>query len=204
MADPLASLEVHPLTGDRFGDVATLFGQGGDPKWCWCAFWRVRGLDWTNTTADANRERLRRLARRSPAPGLIAYLDGEPVGWVGLGPRESFDRLQHSKVLAPVDDKPVWSIVCFVVARRRRGRGVARALLAGAIEYARDHGATLLEGYPADTGQGRLSAAAAYKGTVGMFEAQGFEVVERRQWNRTTPVRPIVRRAVRPRRAPEG
>jgi GNAT superfamily N-acetyltransferase len=191
-------LEIVPLTRERFADVAALFGQGGDPKWCWCAFWRVRGLDWTNATADSNRERLRKLARKDPAPGLLAYLDGEAVGWVGLGPRPSFDRLEHSKVLAPIDDKPVWSIVCFVVARKRRGQGIARSLLDAAVDYARDHGATLLEAYPADTGSGRVSAASAYKGTVGMFEAAGFEVVERRQWNKTTPVRPIVRRSVRP------
>ncbi len=199
MTSPAQDLEIVPLTRERFADVAALFGQGGDPKWCWCAFWRVRGLDWTNATADSNRERLRKLARKDPAPGLIAYLDGEAVGWVGLGPRSSFDRLQHSKVLAPIDDKPVWSIVCFVVARKRRGRGIARALLDGAVGYACDHGATLLEGYPAET-SGRISAASAYKGTVGMFEDAGFEVVERRQWNKTTPVRPIVRRAVPPSR----
>ena len=199
MTGPAEGLEIEPLTPERFPDVASLFRQGGDPKWCWCAYWRVRGLDWTNATADSNRERLRKLAKRDPAPGLVAYLGGEAVGWVGLGPRASFDRLQHSKVLTPIDDKPVWSIVCFVVGRKHRGQGVARALLAAAVDYARDHGATLLEGYPAET-NGRLSAAAAYKGTVGMFEAAGFEVVERRQWNKTTPVRPIVRRAVRARR----
>jgi GNAT superfamily N-acetyltransferase len=196
MTGPAEGLEIAPLTPERFPDVAGLFRQGGDPKWCWCAYWRVRGLDWTNTTADSNRERLRKLARREPAPGLVAYIGGEAVGWVGLGPRTSFDRLQHSKVLAPIDDKPVWSIVCFVVGRRHRGQGVARALLAAAVEYARDHGATLLEAYPAET-NGRISSAAAYKGTVGMFESAGFEVVERRQWNKTTPVRPIVRRAIR-------
>jgi GNAT superfamily N-acetyltransferase len=198
VTSPPLDLEIHPLNPDRFADVAALFAQGGDPKWCWCAFWRVRGLDWTNATADSNRERLRKLAKRTPAPGLVAYLDGEPVGWVGVGPRQTFDRLQHSKVLAPIDDKPVWSIVCFVVGRRHRGKGVARALLDAAIAYARDHGATLLEGYPADTSAGRVSAAAAYKGTVGMFEEAGFEVIEKRQWNRTSPVRPIVRRSVRP------
>ncbi len=195
------TITIEPLNAERFDDVASLFRQGGDPKWCWCAYWRVRGLDWTNATANSNRERLRKLAKRDPAPGLVAYLDREAIGWVGLGPRTSFDRLEHSKVLAPIDDKPVWSIVCFVVGRKHRGQGVARALLAAAVEYARDQGATLLEGYPAET-NGRISAAAAYKGTVGMFEDAGFEVIERRQWNKTTPVRPIVRRAVRARRRP--
>ena len=201
MTDATASeLEILPLTPDRLPDLAGLFGQGGDPKWCWCSFYRVRGVDFRTATAKGNRAVLERAtattARQGRAPGLIAYRDGEAIGWVSLGPRDDYERLQHSKVLAPIDDRPVWSIVCFVVARRARGQGIARALLDAAIAYARDHGATLLEAYPADTDGGRIPAANAFKGTVPMFEAAGFEVVERRQANRTSAPRPIVRRSV--------
>jgi GNAT superfamily N-acetyltransferase len=201
MADETASeLEILPLTPDRLPDLAGLFGQGGDPKWCWCSFYRVRGVDFRTATASGNRAVLERAtaatAAKGRAPGLIAYRDGEAIGWVSLGPRDDYERLQHSKVLAPIDDRPVWSIVCFVVARRARGQGVARALLDAAIAYARDHGATLLEAYPADTEGGRIPAANAFKGTVPMFEHAGFEVVERRQANRTSAPRPIVRREV--------
>ena len=115
------------------------------------------------------------------------------MGWVSLGPREDYERLAYSKLLAPVDDTPVWSIVCFVVSRRARGKGVAAELLTAAIEFAREHGATTLEAYPVDTGGGRVPAANAYHGTLAMFERAGFDVVERRQWNATSPVRPIVR-----------
>lgn len=94
------------------------------------------------------------------------------------------------------DDTPVWSIVCFVVSRGERGKGVATALLAAAIAYARDHGATMLEAYPTGTSAGRIKAAYAYAGTLAMFERAGFDVVERRQWNASTPVRPIVRLAL--------
>ncbi|MGH2394355.1 MAG: GNAT family N-acetyltransferase [Candidatus Limnocylindria bacterium] len=193
-------LEVHPLTRERLPDLAALFGQGGDPKWCWCAFFRVRGMTFQNASASENRAVLERgvdgLGGR--APGLIAYRDGEAIGWVSLGPREDYERLQHSKILAPIDDKAVWSIVCFVVGRRARGQGVASALLEAAVQYAREHGATLLEGYPVETDGGRIPSANAFKGTLSMFERAGFKVVERRRWNRTTPVRPIVRRRVRP------
>ena len=130
-------------------------------------------------------------------PGLVAYRDGEAVGWVSVGPRDDYERLQHSKVLAPVDDKPVWSIVCFVVARAARGQGVARALLDAAVDYAREHGATLVEAYPVETDGERVPAAQAYKGTLGMFERAGFDVVERRRANSTSAPRPIVRRAIR-------
>ena len=194
-------LKIHPLTPARMADLAKLFGQGGDPKWCWCAFNRVRGMTWANSTPESNRQVLadavRTTAREHRAPGLVAYRGSEAVGWVSLGPREDYDRIQHSVVLAPIDDKPVWSIVCFVVGRKARGQGVGHALLDAAIAYARQHGATLLEAYPAETGGKRIPSASAFRGTVSMFERAGFEVVARRQFNKTTPVRPIVRRRVR-------
>lgn len=201
----MSELEIQPLTPDRLPDLAALFGQGGDPKWCWCSFFRVRNADFAHATADTNREVLERAVDTTAAdgrnPGLVAYRDGEPIGWVSVGPRDDYERLKHSKVLAPIDDKPVWSIVCFVVSRKARNRGVARALLDAAVDYARQHGATLLEAYPVDTDGERVPAAHAFKGTVGMFERAGFEVVERRQFNRTSPIRPIVRRRVRRARA---
>jgi GNAT superfamily N-acetyltransferase len=204
MAPMTMDLEIKPLTRDRLGDLAALFGQGGDPKWCWCSFYRVRGATFQNSSEKQNRAVLEGAvdALKDRAPGLVAYRDGEAIGWVSLGPREDYERLQHSKVLAPIDETPVWSIVCFVVARAARGQGVAAALLDAAVDYARQHGATLLEGYPVETEGKRIPSANVFKGTVGMFEHAGFEVVERRQWNRTTPVRPIVRRRVRRSRAP--
>jgi GNAT superfamily N-acetyltransferase len=197
-----SDLDIQPLTRERLPDLAALFGQGGDPKWCWCSFFRVRGSSWQNASAAGNRRVLEKTVDEleGRAPGLVAYRDGEAVGWVSLGPREDYERLVHSKVLAPIDERPVWSIVCFVVGRAARGQGVAAALLDAAIEYARQHGATLLEGYPVETDGKRISSANAYKGTLGMFEQAGFRVAERRQWNATTPVRPIVRRAIRRRR----
>lgn len=188
-----ATIDVRPLTAERFPDLAALFGEGGDPKWCWCTYFRFRGRDWSNCTAAGNRVALEALAGREPAPGLVAYLDGRAVGWVSLAPREDYEKLAYSKILSPLDDTPVWSIVCFVVSRKSRGQGVAAALLRGAIEYARAHGATTLEAYPVDTAAGRVPAANAFHGTLGMFERAGFSVVERRQWNASTPVRPIVR-----------
>ena len=188
-------VEILPLTPDRFADLAGLFEQGGDPRWCWCSYFRVRGRDWTNSTAAENREVLDAAARRRDhAPGLIAYGDGTVVGWVSLGPREDYERLAHSTVLAPLDEVPVWSIVCFVVGRRSRGQGVAGGLLAAAIDYAREHGATMLEAYPVDVPRGeRIPSAAAYRGTLRMFRRAGFKVVERRRLNAASRVRPIVR-----------
>jgi GNAT superfamily N-acetyltransferase len=196
MSEPVA-IDVKPLTPDRFGDLATLFEEGGDPKWCWCTYFRYRGRDWSNSTAAGNRAELEALAKRDLGPGLVAYRDDRAVGWVSLAPREDYERLSTSKILAPLDDVAVWSIVCFVVSRRSRRQGVAATLLDAAIEYARSSGATTLEAYPVEVPKGgRILAANAYHGTLTMFERAGFTVVERRQWNAKTPVRPIVRRTL--------
>ena len=204
MSPMTPDLEIQPLTPKRLPDLASLFEQGGDPKWCWCASFRVRGMDFTKARPADNRAVLEKAARtdarKGRAPGLVAYRDGEAIGWVSLAPREDFERLEHSKVLARVDAKPVWSIVCFVVGRRARGQGVANALLAAAIDYARDHGATLLEAYPTDVADGRIPSANAYMGTLTMFERAGFTEVDRRQANGSVRPRPIVRRALRARR----
>jgi len=155
-------------------------------------YFRTKGSAW-GSSAKVNRESLRGLATKDIAPGLVAFEDGDAVGWVSLAPREDYDRLEASKVLARIDDKPVWSIVCFVVSKRRRGQGIAAALLAGAIDYAREHGATILEAYPVADDRGRVSASNAFHGAQSMYAKAGFEVAEVRQWNKTTPKRPIMR-----------
>jgi GNAT superfamily N-acetyltransferase len=201
VTETAAALVIHPLTVDRLPDLAALFGQGGDPKWCWCSFFRLRNVDFKGATATSNRGVLERAvtatAADGRAPGLVAYRDGEAIGWVSLGPRDDYARLQSSRVLAPIDEKPVWSIVCFVVARSARKQGVAIALLDAAVAYAREHGATLLEAYPIETDGQRVLSANVYKGTVTMFERAGFKIVARRRANRVSPEHPIVRRAMR-------
>jgi GNAT superfamily N-acetyltransferase len=191
------ALEIVPMTGERFADVAEVFATG-DPRWCWCMYFRARGRSWANSSAASNRADLEGLTARADqsggvAPGLVAYRDGTAIGWVSVGPREDYERLAFSKMLRPLDDRPVWSIVCFVVAGRQRGKGVATALLDAAIAYARERGAKTLEAYPIHESRGRVSSDAAYTGTQGMFERGGFEVVELRQWNETSPPRPIMR-----------
>jgi GNAT superfamily N-acetyltransferase len=192
-AEP-SDLNIQPLTPERFADLSELFMEGGDPKWCWCQYFRKQGLDWSNSTAKGNRESLRTLAARTDlAPGLVGFLNGRAVGWVSLAPREDYGRLENAKLLARVDATPVWSIVCFVVSKMARGQGVAAQMLQGAIAYAREHGATMLEAYPVAATRGRISPANAFHGVQSMFENAGFKVVETRQWNKTSPERPIMR-----------
>jgi GNAT superfamily N-acetyltransferase len=169
-------VEIVPLTPEVWLSLAALFSAGGDPKWCWCQFWRKPGSNWSNTTPDANRSDLEALTGGDPAPGLVALRDGAAVGWVGLGPREAFPRLARSRTLPQLPGEDVWSINCFVVARASRKSGVAKALLAAAVKYAAAHGAKLVEGYPVATAGARIPSASVYTGTASMFEAAGFEV----------------------------
>jgi GNAT superfamily N-acetyltransferase len=194
---PPAALRIVPLAPDHFDDLGELFATG-DPRWCWCMYFRARGQTWANASPRANRSSLRRLTEqadegRGETPGLVAYASEQIMGWVSLGPREDYERLAYARLLRPVDERPVWSIVCFVVARHHRRRGVASALLDAAIEHARVRGATTLEAYPLHESRGKVSSSAAYVGTQGMFERAGFEVVELRQWNAETAPRPIMR-----------
>jgi ribosomal protein S18 acetylase RimI-like enzyme len=139
------------------------------------------------THAQANRAELKALVDAGNPPGLIGYRGKVPVGWVSLGPREEYAKLQRSPVMKVVDDQPVWSVICFVVPPEYRGQGIARALLTGAIAYARKHGATLLEAYPVDR-PGRSNDDSMWFGAKSMYDGAGFKEVARRK-----PQRPIVR-----------
>jgi GNAT superfamily N-acetyltransferase len=190
--DLTRDLAILPLTPERLDDLAELFAEPGDPRWCWCASYRVRRAI-GRVPPSENRAVLTEAAERGPAPGLIAYRDDRAIGWVSLGPREDYPRLAYEKVLRPVDDRPVWSIVCFVIARRERGRGLGGVLLDAAIEHARTNGATTLEAYPVDTGGAHIPPPQAYKGTLAMFQRAGFVEVARRRASAKVIPRPIVR-----------
>ncbi len=197
------ALQIRPLTPERLPDLAGLFEQGGDPRWCWCAYFRIRGFDFSSGGKSRHRAGMEAqvvdTARDGRAPGLVAYDGDDAVGWISIGPREDYERLAYSTVLKPIDDKPVWSIVCFVVGRRSRGRGIARALLDAGVAYAREHGARMLEAYPVEVQEGgRVPPATAYRGTLTMFERAGFKVVARRTGPGAASPRPIVRRRLTP------
>jgi ribosomal protein S18 acetylase RimI-like enzyme len=155
-------------------------------------FYRKTGTD-TGVGAE-NRRAMKALVDRGNVPGLIGYEDGVPVAWVSLGPREDYPKLRRSPVMKPVDDRPVWSIMCFFVDRSVRGKGLAQRMLRAAVDHARSHGARLMEAYPVDTEE-QLDPDVMFFGAKSMYDRAGFREVARRK-----PTRPVVRRALRARR----
>lgn len=181
-------VEINPLTPERWYDVERLFGEYGACEGCWCMHWRVRNKDFKKRKNAANRSDFKKIVKENRQPGLLAYVEGDAVGWCSIAPREEFsERIKHSHVFKPVDDNPVWSILCFYVHEDFRKRGIAKKLLKAAIEYARDYGAKTLEAFPKDVTD-NTSDAEVYTGTVDLFQKFNFVEVHRRH-----PKRPIMR-----------
>ena len=179
-------LVVQPLTPARWKDFETIFNARGCSvaRGCWCMYYRRSGR---GESAVKRKAQMRRLARADPPAGLIGYRDKLPVGWISLGPREHYAKLERSPVMKKVDEERVWSIVCFVVPSEHRGQGVAAALLRGAIAYAKKRGVAVLEAYPVDKAK-RSQDDFMWFGAKSMYDAAGFEEVARRK-----PARPVVR-----------
>lgn len=169
----MAPLAVRPLTPDRWDDLEALFGPSGAYSGCWCLFWRVSSADFAANGNAGNRRALRRLVSTGRVPGLLAYDGDTPVGWVSVAPRTEFVRLERSPKLKRVDDLPVWSIVCFFVARGHRRRGVMSALIDGAVAYVRAQGGRVVEAYPVERAD--FSGCTGFMGLVSAFRRAGFE-----------------------------
>jgi GNAT superfamily N-acetyltransferase len=174
-------LRIEPVTPHRWDDLAAVFGERGEASRCWCTYFRMPRQEWARTPVEARRERLHEVVAAGREPGLIAYADGEPVGWVSVAPREEFlAHLERTRVLRPAPGEGVWSVLCFVVRPGFRRRGVAGALLRAAVEHARAHGAAVVEGHPIDDSARAVHPMEAYVGVASMFEAAGFAEVDRR------------------------
>lgn len=174
-----SKVAVHPLTEKRWKDAVAVFGANGGYAGCWCMFWRLDRGDFKKLRGGGTKEILKQMVTKKQEPGLITYLDGKPVGWCSIGPRENYIALENSRILKRVDDKPVWSIVCFFVDKSARKQGWMVEMLRGAVAYAKKNGAKIIEGYPIDmqteklAGQ-KLSSYAGYMGIASAFREVGF------------------------------
>jgi GNAT superfamily N-acetyltransferase len=184
------AFEAHPVTKERWRDLVQLFDRP-IVRTCFCMFYRKTGSG--TGVGKENRRAMKALVDRGIVPGLIGYEDGVPVAWVSLGPREDYEKLRRSPIMRPVDNRPVWSIVCFFVDGEARGRGLSARMLRAAVDYARSRGARLVEAYPVDKGE-RSHPDDMFFGAKSIYDRAGFREVARRK-----PTRPVVRKALRPR-----
>jgi len=181
--DP-SQIEVFPASAERWLDLEALFGEHGAYANCWCTFWRIKRSEFSKLKSEEKKALLKEWTTLPIAPGVLAYDGGQAVGWCAIQPRETLLPLAKSRILKPVDDQPVWSIVCYFVAKTARRQGVMQALLRGAIEYARQNGATIVEGYPLDMQSApldgkKLTGYSGFMGIASVYRELGFVEVGR-------------------------
>jgi len=181
----MPKLSFYPLTPDRWSDLEKLFGERGACGGCWCMTWRLNRSQFDAQKGRLNRRAFHKIVEKSP-PGVLAYNNNEPVGWCAVAPREQYPVLDRSRVLKPVDDQPVWSITCLFVIKPLRRQGVSVALLKAAKEFARQRGASIVEGYPVEPYTKEMPPAFAWTGLPSAFRKAGFKEVARR--SRTRPI----------------
>ncbi|GAA4523589.1 GNAT family N-acetyltransferase [Brachybacterium paraconglomeratum] len=170
----MSTWETHPVTEHRFDDFADVLNPTGRETHCWCLSHRLPAREIRELSGEGGRaEAMRCLTRREHAPGVVTYCDGVPVGWCSISPRSEIPLMVASKKYHPIDDVPVWSIICVVVRSGHRRQGVTGHLLDGAVQYAAEQGAPAIEAYPVDP-PGRMDLTMAFVGTKAMFTRAGF------------------------------
>ncbi len=171
---PSMTIDVRPATLERFDDVATMLGPKNPASTvCWCLSHRLDSRTSRQLVGAARGDYVRDLCRREVAPGVLAYDGDEVVGWAAVAPRAELPFARSTKI-PHVDDLPVWSVWCIRVRPGHRRQGISHALLEGAVDYARQHGAPAVEGYPVDNRGEKVDLTMAYVGTRGLFERAGF------------------------------
>ena len=192
MTSEAKPLSFRSVTFERWKDVETLFGEKGACAGCWCMYWRQTRREFNEKKGEGNRIALKRLVKGKAQTGIIAYDKKIPVGWIAFAPREEYRRLETSRVLKVVDNKPVWSVVCFFIDKKYRRKGLTVELLKEAGKFAKKNGAKILEGYPVDPKTKDYAPVFAYTGLASAFRKAGFSEAARR-----SETRPIMRKMLR-------
>jgi GNAT superfamily N-acetyltransferase len=166
-------LAFHPLTSENWKDIEKLFGEDSICRSCWCMWWRLSSSEWKKRSGGDRKEDLKTIVSQGRVPGIIAYSDGKPVGWCSISPREEFHRLERSRTLKRIDNQPVWSVVCFFVAKPFRQKGISTRLLEAAVKHGGKQGAKIIEGYPNRSSE-KQHDTNVYTGLASMFQKVGF------------------------------
>lgn len=184
----MAEILTRPATADLWEDVQHALTGGGDGKTCWCLWWYLAEADFRNTPTEGLKDMLHHQLRDGPPRAVLAYVDGEAVGWCRVAPRAEQQRLSRTQVVKrgarPAEEQLVWAISCLVIRRSHRGQGLAGVLVAAAIDLARAGGARVVEAYPRDTGGEKRASNDLYVGTATLFASAGFAEVSRPTPNR--------------------
>jgi len=186
--EPIIDLEFHPLTPERWNDLETLFGERGACGGCWCMWWRLKRSQFKKQKGLENKKALKKIVDSGEIPGILACTNGQPIAWCSVAQRETYPVLERSRILKRIDDEPVWSVVCFFVAKSFRRKGVTEKLLRATIKYVSKQGGEIIEGYPVDPKKDQMPDTFAWTGLVSPFRKAGFVEVLRR-----SPTRPIMR-----------
>lgn len=177
------NLKIYSLNSTRWDDFELLFGSRGACGGCWCMSWRLKKSDFEIGKGEPNKYSMKDIVYRNKPAGVLAYLDAKPIGWCAVAPREVYKRLESSRVLKRIDDKPVWSITCLFIAKDFRRKGISTELIKGAIEYARLNEAIIVEAYPVVPYNNNVPDAFLWTGTPAAFETAGFtEAAKRSKW----------------------
>lgn len=168
-----STVQFHPVTRERLPDLARFSEAHGKFRYCSCMRWRMTSTEYKDSTKEGRVARLEEMVREGTPIGVLAYVDGAPVGWCSIAPRESYRGLERYRALARIDDAAVWAIVCFFVDPSQRRRGLTQGLLLAAVEYAKAGGARVVEGYPVEPEEKLYT----YMGSPRAFGARGFSDV---------------------------
>lgn len=173
----------EPVTPDRWKDFQQLFGERGACGGCWCMWFRLKRSEFDKQKGEANRQAMKEIITSGNVPGILAYSENKPVGWCSVAPRKELPVLDRSRILKPVDNIPVWSVVCFFINKHYRKKGLTLLLLKAAIHYVKELGGTVLEGYPVEP-QKQWPDTFVYYGLTSVFEQAGFTEEVRRSNSR--------------------
>src|SRR5262249_36351805 len=178
----------HHVTPERWPDLEKLFGERGACGGCWCMVWRLKRSEWGAGKGKSNRLALKTIVERDDRPRILPYVGGEPLGWVSVAPPEEFNAPGGWRILALVDETPVWSISCLFVAKPYRRQGLSVKLIDAAVKFAANQGAKAVEAYPYVPYSDTMPAAFAWTGIASAFEQAGFREVARR--SQAPPIMP--------------
>lgn len=154
--------------------------------------WRLRHKDWVAGKGARNKRAFKKIVTSGEKPGVIGYLGRQPIAWCAVAPREQYVALERSRVLKPVDDRPVWSVSCLFVLKPYRRQGVSAQMLRAAAEFAAGRRAEIVEGYPSEPYTERVPDPFIWTGVPSAFRKAGFKEVIRR-----SKTRPVMRFEVR-------